>query len=336
MHLSFTLRLSLAALLLAFCSLSQGQETRRSRQLRVMEYNVENLFDCVHDSLKDDTDFTPEGSYRWTHGRYWRKLNQVARGIVLASTYDEKLVVPDLIGLCEVENDSVVFDLCHRSLLRGAGYEYMVTNSPDVRGIDVALLYQPVSFRPISHYSLRTVPLPGMRPTRDILYVRGETLSGELHVFVVHAPSRFGGERVSRPNRMAVAERLCQSLDSLVSAVPEARVVVMGDFNDYSSSPALRLLAAHGLTDVTSSPYFTPSRKIGGTYRYRGLWGSLDHILVSAPLLSAFSSTTIASHPELLERDETYGGVRPFRFFRGPTMHGGFSDHLPLTSVFCF
>lgn len=313
-----------------------AQRTAFSHDFRIMEYNVENLFDCLHDSLKDDLAFTPEGSYRWTHGRYWTKLNRVARGIVLASTHGDELVLPDIIALCEVENDSVTFDLAHRSLLRTVGYEYIVTRSLDVRGIDVALLYQPFAFRPLRHYPLRTRPLPGMRPTRDILYVCGETLGGEVHVFVVHAPSRYGGERASRPHRLAVARRLFESLDSLTAISPEARVVVAGDFNDYSGDASLAFLAGRGLTDVSAPPSFRPSGLVLGTYRYQGHWGSLDHILVSRSMLRGFLHAEIASHPDLLEADEKYGGVKPYRFFRGPVVHGGYSDHLPLSALFRF
>lgn len=298
-----------------------------------MEYNVENLFDCYHDTLKNDSDFLPDGAYKWTHSKYWRKLNAVGRGITLASTHGDSLLLPDIIGLCEVENDSVIFDITRRSLLRGAGYEYFVTSSPDQRGIDVALLYQPVAFRPISHTSLRVATVPGMRPTRDILYVHGETLGGELHVFVMHAPSRSGGERASRPYRLAAAERLSQALDSLRGVAPAARILVMGDFNDYPGDPALEFLAGRGLTDVAAEPYLTPCKEVPATYRYRGFWGSLDHILLSPSLLEAFRSSRVAWHEALVEPDTTYGGVKPFRFFLGPTMHGGFSDHLPLVAI---
>ena len=314
---------------------------KSERVFRIMEYNVENLFDAEHDSLKQDYDFLPEGSYQWTKGKYWRKLNAVARGIILASTVKRNdgsdadvLQIPDIVGLCEVENDSVMTHLVRRSLLRGAGYEYLMTSSPDERGVDVALLYQPVSFRPLSSESLRVDTLPGMKPTRDILYVKGETLDGMLHVYVVHAPSRSGGEGMTRHFRTAVVRRLCQSVDSVMTADSDACVVVMGDFNDYTGDESLLYMSKHQLCDITAHGYIKESKRIGGTYRYRGDWGSLDHIFVSPAMLRRFVSSEIASHPELVEEDEKYGGVKPYRFFRGPTIHGGFSDHLPLMAVF--
>ena len=176
-----------------------AQEKGKGTRFRVLEYNVENLFDTCHDSLKNDTDYLPEGTYRWTRSKYWRKLNAVARGITLSSTDDSNFVLPAIVGLCEVENDSVMHGLTHRSLLRGAGYEYVMTDSPDLRGIDVALMYQPSAFRVDTSYSIRVDTIAGMRPTRDMLYVRGAALCSSdsmlmefpdgifpLHVFLLH------------------------------------------------------------------------------------------------------------------------------------------------------
>ena len=168
--------------------------------LTFVELNCENLFDYHHDEGKDDTEYLPEATRHWTKKRYWQKLNNIAQELLSCS--DDG--IPDMIALCEVENDSVLHDLTSRSLLRNAGYEYLMTNSPDLRGIDVALLYSPYTFAPIRSYSIRVTPVEQMRPTRDILYACGQTVSGDtLHVFVVHFPSRFGGEKYSRPFRQA-------------------------------------------------------------------------------------------------------------------------------------
>ncbi len=332
-------RISLFCCLLAVCLENSAQSKHEKWTIRALEYNVENLFDCQHDSLKQDFEFLPDGDYHWTPSKYWRKLNAVARGIVLASSQNGTFLPPDLIGLCEVENDSVIHSLVHRSLLRGAGYEYVMTNSPDERGVDVALLYQPVSFRLISHYGLRVDPIEDMRPTRDILYVKGEVLASSdtadvatlpLHVFVVHAPSRRGGEQTSRPFRLAVMQRMLQSVDSLRATDANARIIVMGDFNDYAGDASLKVLSSAGFTDVSAAPYITKDNKVKGTYKYQGEWGSLDHILISEPLMSNFSRSFITYDPEMLEDDEKYGGVKPYRFFRGPIVNGGYSDHLPL------
>jgi len=271
--------------------------TAGAQSLTLVELNCENLFDCKHDSLKQDQEWLPASVRKWTPTRYWRKVNNIGQTILSCQTDG----VPDLVALVEVENDSVVFDLTRRSLLRNAGYEYLMTQ-----------------------------PLEGMRPTRDILYIKGETLSYDtLHVFVVHAPSRFGGERATRPNRRIVAERLM----SVISTLPtDAKVIVAGDFNDYADSPALQYLSSSELHNVTALAQGTHGAQ--GTYRYQGRWQSIDHVLVSSSLLHRVAQTYINDAPFLLEEDKKYGGVKPLRTFNGYRYQRGFSDHLPLVVHF--
>lgn len=293
--------------------------------LTLVELNCENLFDCQDDSLKQDEEYLPEATRHWTSRRYWRKLNNTAQELL--STCDDG--IPDLIALCEVENDSVVNALVHRSLLRNAGYEYLMTQSPDIRGIDVALLYNPAAFAPISSYSLRVQPIAGMRPTRDILYVSGRTLGGDtLHVFVVHAPSRYGGERHSRPFRLAVADRLCKSIDSLQAVSPDAHILVAGDFNDGADSPALRRIGQHRLRNLTKDA--RGQHGVRGTYRYKGEWESIDHVLGSRSIYNKVDTVYIHAHQFLLEEERLYGGYRPRRTYNGMRYQPGYSDHLPL------
>jgi endonuclease/exonuclease/phosphatase family metal-dependent hydrolase len=294
--------------------------------LTLVELNCENMFDCQHDSLKDDTEWMPDGKRKWTPARYWRKLNHIGQEILSC----QQEGVPDLVALVEVENDSCLFDLTRRSLLRGAGYDYLMTQSPDVRGIDVALLYQPMTFHPICYDYLDVKPLEGMRPTRDILYVKGETLRGDtLHVFVVHAPSRFGGEKQSRPNRQLIADRLM----SVVRQLPaDAKVMIAGDFNDGATDPALRFLEDNGLHNVTAMA--TGSHGAKATYRYQGVWQSIDHVFVSPVLLNSVEQSFINDAPFLLEEDKKYGGVKPLRTYNGYRYQRGFSDHLPLVVRF--
>ena len=282
--------------------------------LTLVELNCENLFDCRHDSLKQDTEWLPDAVRKWTPDRYWRKVNNIGQEIISCSPES----LPDLVALVEVENDSVLRDLTRRSLLRNAGYEYLMTSSPDLRGIDVALLYQPFSFRPVCYDYLDVTPLEDMRPTRDI-----------LHVFVVHAPSRFGGEKVTRPNRRVVMERLIGAIRLLPA---DAKVIVAGDFNDYADSPSLLYLEEHALHNVTKGVVGTHGAK--GTYRYEGRWESIDHVLVSSALRDLVAQTYINDAPFLLEEDKKYGGVKPFRTYNGYRYQRGFSDHLPLVVRF--
>ena len=294
--------------------------------LTLVELNCENLFDCKHDSLKQDTEWLPDGKRKWTPARYWRKLNHIGQEILSC----QQEGVPDLVALVEVENDSCLFDLTRRSLLRGAGYEYLMTESPDVRGIDVALLYQPMTFRPICYDYLDVKPLEGMRSTRDILYVQGETLNSDtLHIFVVHAPSRYGGEKQTRPNRQLVVDRVMNVVRQLPA---DAKVIIAGDFNDEATDPALRFLEDNGLHNITAKA--TGSHGAKATYRYQGFWQSIDHVFVSTVLLNSVEQTFINDAPFLLEEDKKYGGVKPLRTFNGYRYQRGFSDHLPLVVRF--
>ena len=305
-----------------------GFAQEEDASLLIVELNTENLFDTTHDSLKNDYDFLPDGNYHWSRHRYWQKVNRIGQTIIACGD-GPKWRLPDLVALCEVENDSVLMAITKRSLLRKARYEYIMTHSPDERGIDVALLYSPFSFAPVGSQSIRIIPVAGMKPTRDIRYVKGRVITGDtLHVFVVHAPSRSGGEAQSRPYRLHVATALANAIDSVYSSSPEAKVIVTGDFNDYSNSPSLQLLYAHGLKNVSSEAKGHNGAK--ATYRYHGEWRSLDQMLVSRNLKDNVAGCWIGDYPFLLEPDEKYGGVKPHRNYYGPRYNNGFSDHLPL------
>ena len=321
-----------------------------------VELNCENLFDYTHDEGKDDMEWTPTSIRHWNKGRYWRKLNNIGQEIISCgetpSLNRERLRVgeqssgmgrggsptwqlPDMVALCEVENDSVIRDLTKRSMLRNAGYEYLITQSPDLRGIDVALLYAPTSFRLIRSYALRVKPLPGMRPTRDILYACGEIISGDtLHVFVLHAPSRFGGERQTRPNRRVVGERLMTSIDSIRSLHPNPRIIVAGDFNDGDNDALLTYLHSQRLHNISEGAMGHHGAK--ATYKYQGRWENIDHILVSSAMVRSFQEVYVHDPEFLTEEDSKYGGRQPHRNYNGMRYQRGFSDHLPLVARFIF
>ena len=338
-----------------------------------VELNCENLFDYTHDEGKDDMEWTPTSIRHWNKGRYWRKLNNIGQEIISCGEQDaksqtpslnrERLRVgeqssetngrwpkgkamgrggspptwqlPDMVALCEVENDSVIRDLTKRSMLRNAGYEYLITQSPDLRGIDVALLYAPTSFRLIRSYAHRVKPLPGMRPTRDILYACGEIISGDtLHVFVVHAPSRFGGERQTRPNRRVVGERLMASIDSIRSLHPNPRIIVAGDFNDGDNDALLTYLHSQRLHNISEGAIGHHGAK--ATYKYQGRWENIDHILVSSAMVRSFQEVYVHDPEFLTEEDSKYGGRQPHRNYNGMRYQRGFSDHLPLVARFEF
>ena len=302
---------------------------RAQESFRVLFWNVENLFECKDDPRKNDNEFLPDAKRNWTPYRYWEKVRNLAKGII-ASGND---YVPDLVGLCEVENDSCLYDLTRRSPLREAGYRYVMTDSPDQRGIDVALLYQRASFKVLHHQSIR-IPHKQLKkgPTRDILHVVGKVVSGDtLDVMVCHLPSRSGGQAKSEPYRIFVAEMLKQTIDSLLEVRLHPNIILMGDFNDYPTDKSVeRLCSGKSLHNLMID-------KKGGSYRYRGEWGMLDQFIVSGSLLKKKSNirtskekAQVLRHPFLLVEDEKYGGEKPFRTYNGMKYHGGFSDHLPI------
>ena len=300
-------------------------------------YNVENLFDCMHDTLKNDYEFLPDGNRKWTWGRYKKKVNDIGRvlheiGEPNVTGVDYKgFHIPDVVVLCEVENDSVILSLTRRSMLRSVGYRFIITQSQDQRGVDVSILYNPLTFRPDTSFSIRVNPIKDFAPTRDILYIKGTTRAGEkLHVFALHAPSRSSGEAHTEPYRMAVSDVLTHHVDSILASEPLANIIVAGDFNDYSYNKSLKHLGER-LRHVSKDAkgYDEKNTRVSGTYYFQGEWGSLDHILVSPAIADKVSQCYVFDRKWLLERD-AQGNLKPMRTYRGPIYHGGVSDHLPL------
>ncbi len=298
------------ALLCTLCV--QGQD-----RLRVMEWNVENLFDCQHDSLMNDYEFLPTGKMQWTESRYWRKQQDIAR-VVMAVGGDRPA---DLVGLAEVENDTCMRDLTERGVLRTLGYKYVMTEGSDPRGVDVALMYLPFRFRLLGSESKR-VPSKenGLYPTRDILHAWGVLTNGDtLHVAVCHFPSRAQGKS-SDKNRMLAAQTVAALADSLGSA---CRLLVMGDFNAAPRDPIFKALG--NLVDL--APYSRWPKE--GTYRYRGDWSWIDHVMVSPQLSDSVSELKLYTAPWLQDA-KSDGGWYPRRTYLGTYYHGGVSDHVPI------
>ena len=213
----------------------------------IISYNCENLFDCRHDSLKNDTEFLPTSQRHWTFTRYWEKLNNLGRVIQQCGSESS---LPDVAALLEVENDSTLIMLTRASLLKGAGYKYVMTDSPDARGIDIAIVYNPLTFRLLTSYAIR--PQIDNILTRDILYAKGVARARDtLHIFAVHAPSRRNGQGATEPLRMQVMRRVMQSVDSIRETSPDAKIILLGDFNDYSHNRALKEICKKGFTEVS-------------------------------------------------------------------------------------
>lgn len=335
------MRTRFASILLALLA---ALSTSAQERYTIVSYNVENLFDCQNDSLTNDDEYTPDGKRAWNYTKYQKKLARISK--VIAAINEG--YPPLLVGLCEIENSKVLTDLTRYSPLKAMNYKYVQFESPDKRGIDTGLLYQSTLFRPLHAAPLRVrFTQSPHSTTRDILYVKGLLLGADtLHVFVCHFPSRLGGELESEHKRCDAAHILKQCTDSISKSYELAKIVIMGDFNDYphNRSIAQILQALQPVNDSTIAPtalYNLMARHASnpniGTHKHQEEWGILDHIIVSGALLqnqqgayTHIEGAHIFAPQFLLENDTKNLGFKPFRTYIGMKYNDGFSDHLPI------
>jgi predicted extracellular nuclease len=307
----------------------------------VVFYNVENLFDTYDDPVTNDSEFLPGSKKEWTQERYLRKLHDLAA--VLSETGQRHL--PVIIGLCEVENVRVVEDLAVTGRLKRGRYAAVHHDSPDGRGIDVAMMYQPSEFT-VKGSSPIAVKLPGKLrlSTRDILHVWGRTANDELlHVFVNHWPSKAGGVEQTRSDRMAAARVLRSKTDSLFRLDADTKIIIMGDFNDnpddvktYGSTSLLKAVRPDSIAHPALVNLMYPSHLRGeGTYNYRGNWDMIDNVIVSSSLINGRgirveNSAGYVYNPEWITFTNTRGQKVPNRTYVGNLYEGGISDHFPV------
>jgi endonuclease/exonuclease/phosphatase family metal-dependent hydrolase len=309
----------------------------KKRNLTVVFYNVENLFDTSNDMGERDGEFTPEGANKWTEERYRKKLEDISK--VLASVNKSEL--PEIIGLCETENRKVLDDLVKTSLLKKGDYQIEQFESPDYRGIDCAMLYRPDEFK-VLHSKPFHVSFPDdpNYSTRDILYVKGETRNKEeFHIFVNHWPSRIGGLEQTEPKRVAVAQLLKSKTDSVINKNPNANILVMGDMNDEPSNKSLGEVLGAKSPEVKNAALVNLMYPVHankkGSYNYRGTWNMLDNIVVSAGLLDnkgfqCVDKHGFVFHEKWMEYEDKNNGMSPNRTYGGPNYYGGVSDHFPV------
>lgn len=309
---------SLAVLILLML---YAHEVKAQQTFTALSYNIENAFDTIHDEGKRDQEYCAGGERRWNNHRLFKKLKAI--GKVIAAADEQKPV--DLIGLCEVENDTVMTYLTECTPLKNLNYRYIMTHSSDERGIDVALLYSPFTFHPIETQDIR--PRTHRKKTRNILHVAGIIAEGDtLDVYVVHLPSKLGGGEAQEVS-MNICQQLLSHADSVRASRLHPNLIIMGDFNAETDSPQLMFLTQNSIfTDQTFG--LEP-----GTYKYQGEWSTIDHILTHTTTLS-HQQTRILALPFLTEPDPIDGHEKPYRTYRGPTYIGGPSDHLPVVSVF--
>lgn len=309
---------------------------RNENGIRVMFYNVENLFDTINDPAINDEEYLPESSLEWVSWKYYDKTNKLAQ--VIANVGG--LELPGIVGICEIENRLVLENLVKAAPIEKGNYKIVHYDSPDRRGIDVGLLYRPEKFRLLYSSPLRlNLANDTNFRTRDILYVKGVVLGADtLHLFVNHWPSRSGGQEASEPKREAAAALLKQTVDSLFSIHKSVQILIMGDLNDTPKNSSVFEVLGASNPDVGAGRLqnlmFGMDPQLG-THKYRGEWAYLDQLIVSkallyGPLRVNELGAVVFRAPFLLEADTRYTGDFPFRAFRGPRYAGGFSDHLPV------
>jgi predicted extracellular nuclease len=314
------------------------QKTRQN--VRIVFWNVENLYDPYDDTTKLDDEFTPAGAKHWSYSKFRIKLNHLSKTLLAIGEWEP----PVVIGLCEVENRYVLNKLIYDSPLSGHKYRILHHDSPDRRGIDVAMLYRPDRFRLISGKAERIrFPFDTAAETREILLAKG-IIGGDDTVFICinHWPSRRGGAIESQPRRNYVAVLLRKIVDSLFLLNPRSNIIIMGDFNDGPQDQSLctHLRAATDTNQLSVSGLINlmaPKAGKEGTHKFRDEWGILDQFIVSAALFrresgleTSFADAHIYRSKFLLSEDQRYFGKKPVRTYNGPKYQGGFSDHLPI------
>lgn len=338
------LLVSLLAILLINLNI-YPQNKQKDEFFSIVFYNVENLFDTVNDPDIEDDEFTPGGSKKWDIEKYSKKLKDLSE--VFYSTNKKEL--PEIIGLCEVENKKVLKDLIATKKLRRGNYKIVHKNSRDTRGIDAALLYRPDQFRYITH---KSIPINFRYDTvdalRSILYVKGKSSENQLfHFFVNHWKSRSGGQSKTEPKRIFSAVTLRRAVDSILNFEQEAKIIIMGDFNDDPTNKSVHsILQANnkqknaGPRELYNLMYDKHNLNNTGTYSYKGNWYMFDQIIVSQKILNDknnyycdFESGTVFQDKWMMYDNPKVESPTPNKTYGGDMYFGGVSDHLPVFVV---
>ena len=327
-------------LLSAILSLPQAVNAQNYEIVAVGYYNLENLFDTIDSENVKDSEYLPNSKKQWNTERYYYKLDNMAR--VLSEIAIDK--TPDglaVFGVSEIENRFVLEDLVKREALKDRNYQIVHYNSPDKRGIDVALLYNPEYFELTNSYSAPFVDADTSFKTRDQLVVSGLLKGEEVHFQVNHWPSRSGGEKRSRPKRNA-AGKLARSLaDSLIAINPNAKVMILGDLNDDPTNQSVaKYLKASGKKERLKdgyfyNPYHNLYNKGFGSLAYRDSWNLFDQIILTPALVTenkdtwSFYKANIFKKNYMINQSGKYKGY-PKRTHAGGRFQGGYSDHFPV------
>ena len=306
------------------------------RPVRLMFYNVENLFDITDDSLREDDDFLPGGVMKWSSSRYNRKISSVYKTIVAAGSWSP----PDIVSFCEVESRQVLEDLAYGTYLAKFDYWIIHEDSPDQRGIDVCLLYRADRLALIDYrYWIPSGIKKEDFSTRSVLCARFSFRGDTFHVILNHWPSRRGGVLAGENLRGKISAMVREKTDSIIRNNPAGgKVIIAGDFNCTPDDKEIRFLVEHGQKGLSLTNLSGHLADEGqGTYRYRGTWEMIDQVIVSGALLSSGKGLFTRSgmltvfRPEfLMKKDQKYPGLSPYPTYLGYRYQGGFSDHLPV------
>ncbi len=329
-------------LLSFFYTLVSCQGEKNYKKVSIGFYNLENLFDTIYDAeLLLNEEFTPESPKQWTSTRYQEKLSNMA--FVISKNASD--VTPDglaILGVCEVENRGVLKDLVLEESIKQRNYQIIHFDSPDKRGIDVALLYNPQYFEVTNSKSYQlSLPNDTNFFTREQLVVSGLLEKEEVHIIVNHWPSRRGGEEKSRPKRNAAGDLSRYIVDSLLTLNHHAKILVIGDLNDDPvNNSVLDHLRAKGIKEeLKEGDLFNPMFQLHadslGTLAYRKKWNLFDMVIVSQGLLGEnksdykFYKAEVFDQPYLRQTEGDYAGY-PNRTYAGKYYLGGYSDHFPV------
>jgi len=308
-------------------------ETKAQKGLKTIAfYNVENLFDTINDPKTTDEEFLPESKLKWTNSIFQQKLKNTAKVISKIDSINGLA----LIGLAEIENKFVLNELVKTSSLKKKNYQIIHNESPDERGIDVALLYQKCFYKPLKNEFLKVeIPNDTAFKTREILYSCG--LIGKkdtLHIFVNHWPSRRGGQEKSETYRILAAKTLKEKCDYILRRNENSKIVIMGDFNDYPDNKSIyEILEAKEANSTLINLGYQTHKDGNGSTSYDGKWGLLDQIIVSSGIIN--SNKLINNQLQVFKVDwllfkRKNGEVSPNRSVAGGKFTGGYSDHLPV------
>ena len=302
------------------------------KDYRIAFYNLENYFDTFNDSTKNDDDFTPTGIKGWSKRKFIKKRNNIYK--TLLSIGNQSPVT--IIGVAEIENKYCIKQLLYETPLKETQYRYIHYESPDLRGIDVAMFYLSDRFKPLYHKPI-SVKIPDSNSTRDLLYVKGIINEYDtLHIFICHLPSRLGGSTQSENKRIFVAEIIRHNTDSILNLNNMSNIIIMGDMNDNPDNESIANHLCSNSSHLNNLMTKTSSKYKTGTLNHDAFWNIFDQIIVSDNLLSN-DFTHVLNHKAhicnndfLLVDDKKYGGKKLFRTYYGPKYLGGYSDHLPI------